>query len=58
MLWGTDSVAVCYCLLCVIMFLQQEARLERQEDRLHRKAVRAALHGNIGKAIVMEVSKP
>ena len=34
---------------------QQEARLERQEQRLHNKAVRAAVHGNIGKAITLEV---
>ena len=36
--------------------LQQEARLERQENRLHNKAVRAALHGNFGRAINLEVS--
>lgn len=35
--------------------VQQEARLERQEDRLHNKAVNAALHGNFGKAIQLEV---
>ena len=35
---------------------QEEQRLERQEDRLHHKAVNAALHGNIGKAVALEVS--
>ena len=39
-------------LLC---FAQEEDRLERQEDRLHQKAVNAALHGNFGKAVVLEV---
>lgn len=34
---------------------QKEAKFERQEDRLHHQAVNAALHGNIGKAIVLEV---
>lgn len=38
-----------------LSFLQQEMRAERQEARLHSKAVNAALHGNIGKAIVLEV---
>ncbi len=37
--------------------LQQEARLERQEQRLHGRAVNAALHGNIGKAVALEVSE-
>ena len=37
-------------------FKQQEARLERQEQRLHNKAVRAAVHGNIGRAVHLEVS--
>ena len=37
--------------------MQQEARLERQEDRLHAKAVNAALHGNIGKAVALEVGE-
>ena len=36
--------------------LQQEAKFERQEDRLHNKAARAALHGNIGRAVQLEVS--
>ena len=35
---------------------QQEERLERQEERLHARAVNAALHGNIGKAETLEVS--
>ena len=34
---------------------QQEARAERQEARLHAKATHAALHGRIGKALVLEV---
>ena len=42
--------------MCGHIFLQHEARLERQEDRLHMKAAHAALHGNIGKALVLEVS--
>ena len=40
---------------CLPVCLQQEARLERQEDRLHQKAVNAALHGNLGKAVALEV---
>lgn len=40
----------------VDIVLQEERRAERQEDRLHNKAVRAALHGNIGRAVVLEVS--
>ncbi len=39
-----------------VFVVQQEARLEHQEQRLHDKAVNAALHGNIGKAISLEVS--
>ena len=35
--------------------MQQEAQLEHQEERLHQKAVNAALHGNFGKAIALEV---
>lgn len=42
--------------MCDHIFPQHEARLERQEDRLHMKAARAALHGNIGRAVVLEVS--
>lgn len=38
------------------LFIQEEHRLERQEERLHQKAVHAALHGNIGKAVALEVS--
>lgn len=38
-----------------VYFFQQEARLERQEERLHNKAVRAAVHGNVGRAIHLEV---
>ena len=41
----------------IVSYLQQEARLERQEERLHAKAVNAALHGNIGKAVALEVSE-
>lgn len=37
------------------LYLQQEARLEHQEERLHQKAVNAALHGNFGKAVALEV---
>lgn len=44
------------CLVIVNIVLQEERRAERQEDRLHNKAVRAALHGNIGRAVVLEVS--
>ena len=40
-----------------LSLLQQERTAERQEDRLHGKAVRAAAHGNIGRAVVLEVSK-
>ena len=42
--------------MCDHIFPQHEARLERQEDRLHMKAARVALHGNIGRAVVLEVS--
>ena len=41
----------------IVSYLQQEARLERQEERLHAKAVNAALHGNIGKAVALEVGE-
>ena len=37
--------------------VQQEARAERQETRLHGKAVRAAAHGNIGRAVALEVRR-
>lgn len=37
--------------------LQKEDRLEKQEARLQHKAVNAALHGNIGRAIHLEVSQ-
>lgn len=36
--------------------LQQEHKLENQEARLHAKAVNAALHGNIGRAMHLEVT--
>ena len=49
------------CLLKIIIndasSLQQEARLERQEERLDAKAVNTALHGNIGKAVTLEVGE-
>jgi len=35
--------------------LKQEVRAERQEARLHNKAVRAAMHGNVGRAISLEM---
>lgn len=35
--------------------MQKEERLERQEERLHDRAVNAALHGNFGKAVHLEV---
>ena len=38
------------------MILQQEAKFERQENRLHNQAARAALHGNIGRAVQLEVN--
>ena len=37
------------------IYFQQEARLERKEERMHNRAVNAALHGNIGKAVHLEV---
>ena len=33
---------------------QQEQRLERKEERLHHRAINAALHGDIGKAVRLE----
>ena len=34
---------------------QQEAKAERKEEQLHARAVNAALHGNIGRAMHLEV---
>lgn len=44
------------CMVLKIFFIdsQQEVRAERREDRLHDRAVNAALHGNLGKAIHLE----
>jgi len=36
------------------LVLQEEVRAERQEARLHNRAVNAALHGNFGKALNLE----
>ena len=41
--------------VCEITCLQHEAKAERQEERLHARAVNAALHGHIGQAIRLEV---
>lgn len=41
---------------CYYNLKQQEHRAERQEAKFHAKAVNAALHGNIGRAVHMEVS--
>lgn len=42
---------------CGLYFsIQQEAQLERKEQQMHNKATRAALHGNIGRAIHLEVT--
>ena len=43
------------CVCCEITCLQHEAKAERQEERLHARAVNAALHGHIGQAIRLEV---
>lgn len=53
---SSAGVAAYLCFLHTHTHAQEEQRLERQEDRLHHKAVNAALHGNIGKAVALEVS--
>lgn len=44
------------CHRVYVVPFQQEAQLDRKEQQMHNKATRAALHGNIGRAINLEVT--